>query len=64
MVQVGGKRLSLEDFSAIIFDKQSIEIDPVAADKVQASHRFLQDFSGQKLIYGINTGFGPWLNTK
>ncbi|MBN8784510.1 MAG: histidine ammonia-lyase [Sphingobacteriales bacterium SCN 48-20] len=64
MVQVGGKRLSLEDFSAIIFDKQSIEIDPVAADKVQASHRFLQDFSGQKLIYGINTGFGPMAQYK
>lgn len=64
MVQVGGKRLSLEEFSAIIFDNQPIEIDPAAAAKVEASHRFLQDFSGQKLIYGINTGFGPMAQYK
>jgi len=64
MIQVGGKRLSLDEFSAIVVDKQPIEVAATATQKVEASHRFLQDFSGQKLIYGINTGFGPMAQYK
>ncbi len=64
MVQVGAKRLTLDDFSAIIFDQQPIEVAASATEKVDASHRFLKDFSGHKLIYGINTGFGPMAQYK
>lgn len=64
MIQVGGTRLSLEDFSAILYSKEQIEIDAAALKKVNDSHQFLTEFSGQKLIYGINTGFGPMAQYK
>jgi histidine ammonia-lyase len=64
MIQVGGTRLSLEDFSAILYSKEQIEIDAAALKKVNDSHQFLKEFSGQKLIYGINTGFGPMAQYK
>lgn len=64
MMQVGGKRLSLEDFSAILYNKEQIEPDAAALKNVNASHQFLKEFAGQKLIYGINTGFGPMAQYK
>lgn len=64
MVQVGGKRLSLDDFKAILIEEKSVELDKSALDKVKAGFDFLQNFSDHKLIYGINTGFGPMAQYK
>jgi histidine ammonia-lyase len=64
MIQVGGTRLSLDDFSAILYKQELIQPDAKALKKAEASHQFLQEFSGQKLIYGINTGFGPMAQYK
>jgi histidine ammonia-lyase len=36
-----------------------VELDASALKKVSESHDFLVEFSRDKLIYGINTGFGP-----
>nr|AUN35632.1 histidine ammonia-lyase [uncultured bacterium] len=36
----------------------------MAIAKVEENHRFLQGFSSNKLIYGINTGFGPMAQYK
>ena len=33
-------------------------------EKVAANHQFLKNFSNEKLIYGINTGFGPMAQYK
>lgn len=64
MIQVGGKQLSLKDFEEILLNKKQIAIQPEGLEKVKTSFEFLQQFSGHKLIYGINTGFGPMAQYK
>ncbi|HRO83709.1 MAG TPA: aromatic amino acid ammonia-lyase [Niabella sp.] len=64
MIKVGGSRLTLEDFKAILFDGKLIELDPLSVEKVQAGFEFLKNFIDHKLIYGINTGFGPMAQYK
>jgi len=59
MIYVGGKLLSLNDLSDILFKKIEIELDTTAVEKVDTNFQFLKKFSANKLIYGINTGFGP-----
>lgn len=51
--------LKLEDFSKIIFSNDSIEIDEKVLERVEESFNFLKEFSSNKVIYGVNTGFGP-----
>src|SRR5450432_916343 len=64
MVEIGALRLSFEKFSEIVFKEDSISLNPAALSKVDASFRFLKNFSTGKLIYGINTGFGPMAQYK
>lgn len=64
MITVGEKRLSLQDFNAIIIDGQPITLDEAALQRVNTSFEFLKQFSSHKLIYGINTGFGPMAQYK
>ncbi|MBX3241903.1 MAG: aromatic amino acid lyase [Chitinophagaceae bacterium] len=63
MIHVGGS-LSLNSFSDIILKNKKIELDSAALERMLVNHRFLQHFSDQKLIYGINTGFGPMAQYK
>ena len=51
--------LNLEDYKKILFNQEKIEIGNEALKRVEESYHFLLDFSKDKLIYGINTGFGP-----
>ena len=51
--------LNLEDFKTIIFSNTSIEISTDVIKRVEESFNFLKEFSGNKVIYGVNTGFGP-----
>jgi len=64
MIKVGAGRLTLEDFGKILYNGEKIELDAAAVKKVDDSHQFLKNFSSQKLIYGINTGFGPMAQYK
>ena len=64
MIPVGQKPLSLDDFSDILYHKKKITLDGAALEKVAANFRFLTEFSADKLIYGINTGFGPMAQYK
>jgi histidine ammonia-lyase len=59
MVSIGAKGLTLDDFNKILYAGEKIDLDQTALDKVIESHEFLKSFSKDKLIYGINTGFGP-----
>jgi histidine ammonia-lyase len=59
MILVGQSTLSLHDFSELLFEHQEIVLDGAALKKVDLNHNFLKKFSSNKLIYGINTGFGP-----
>ncbi|HEX9980527.1 MAG TPA: aromatic amino acid ammonia-lyase [Flavobacterium sp.] len=51
--------LSLEEFVSIIFRNNKVDISQAVLDRVDESFRFLKDFSENKVIYGVNTGFGP-----
>jgi histidine ammonia-lyase len=64
MVHVGEGALSLTDFSNILFKGKEVFLGKTAMEKVEINYRFLKNFSFNKLIYGINTGFGPMAQYK
>src|ERR1700760_3030229 len=64
MISVGQSALSLNDFSELIFKHQEVALDKAALNKVNTNFEFLKKFSSHKLIYGINTGFGPMAQYK
>lgn len=51
--------LSLADFVAIVFKKSDVELSKGVLNRVEESFNFLEKFSKNKVIYGVNTGFGP-----
>ena len=51
--------LTIEDFTSIIFNTNKIEVSSAVIDRVEESFTFLKTFSENKVIYGVNTGFGP-----
>jgi histidine ammonia-lyase len=58
------KQLTLNDCNEVFFKGRQISIPPSSLKKVEDSHEFLKKFSKNKLIYGINTGFGPMAQYK
>ena len=58
MLQIG-KSICLDDVLRVAVQGESVSVDGKALDAVMHCHQFLKDFSGDKVIYGINTGFGP-----
>lgn len=59
MVSIGDRYLALEDLIAIVEQNRKVELNDTATRKVYQSYYFLKEFIKEKLIYGINTGFGP-----
>jgi histidine ammonia-lyase len=59
MVAIGSKSLSLNEVASLLFGDAELTLDAAALQQVEASYSFLKAFSAKKLIYGINTGFGP-----
>lgn len=59
MVSLGGKLLDIATFEQVVLQRKNINISAGAIKEVTRSYDFLQSFSKDKLIYGINTGFGP-----
>lgn len=51
--------LSIEDFTSIIFNNNKVAVSDSVIKRVEESFNFLNEFSGNKVIYGVNTGFGP-----
>jgi histidine ammonia-lyase len=51
--------MGLDEFSDLLFGEKKIALETVAMERIDLNFRFLRDFSADKLIYGINTGFGP-----
>ncbi len=64
MIAVGGMMLSVEDISEILYKGKSLTLTAASLEKVGENHDFLKQFSSNKLIYGINTGFGPMAQYK
>ncbi|SIO08319.1 HAL/PAL/TAL family ammonia-lyase [Chitinophaga niabensis] len=59
MVVLGSKVLSLEEVHRVLFEGEELVLDKAAVQNVNDNFEFLKKFSSKKLIYGINTGFGP-----
>ena len=59
MFTIGNQNITLNDFYNILFNGNQIEISADAIERVNNSFDFLKGFSREKIIYGINTGFGP-----
>ena len=64
MIYIGAKPLSLNNFSDILYKGKKVMLDKAAVEKVAVNFQFLKNFSSNKLIYGINTGFGPMAQYK
>jgi len=64
IIKIGAEKLTLSTCKQILIDNQAIEIDDAALQKVYESHYFLKEFIKDKLIYGVNTGFGPMAQYK
>jgi histidine ammonia-lyase len=56
--------LELKDFQKIIIENEKIELDESLLSRVDKSFQFLKEFSKNKVIYGVNTGFGPMAQFK
>ena len=64
MITVGEKDLSVQDINSILFEQNEVNLSKEALAKVDKTFHFLNEFSKGKLIYGINTGFGPMAQYK
>ncbi|MDR1671691.1 MAG: aromatic amino acid ammonia-lyase [Alistipes sp.] len=51
--------LSLQNIKEIIFAQKKIATTKTQLQSVETGYLFLREFSKNKIIYGINTGFGP-----
>jgi histidine ammonia-lyase len=58
------QKLTLDLVNQYIFEGKEIEIDQDTITTLEKSFSFLNTFSKNKIIYGINTGFGPMAQFK
>lgn len=58
------KKLTIELIEEIVFGGNNYELDTKQFDKLSSSFEFLKEFSEDKIIYGINTGFGPMVQVR
>ncbi len=63
MPEIKGK-LGIEEFYKVIFKNEPLTVNDTVFETVQESFDFLKEFSKNKVIYGVNTGFGPMAQYK
>ena len=51
--------MTITDIENFLFQGQMLNLTAEEQKKIQNSYNFLNDFAKDKVIYGINTGFGP-----
>ena len=56
MVQGG---FNLHSLKSVLFGKERVKLSAADYDRLDASFSFLEAFAKDRVIYGINTGFGP-----
>ncbi|MDR5590342.1 aromatic amino acid ammonia-lyase [Christiangramia sp. SM2212] len=56
--------LNFDDFYKVLFENEKIELGKESESRITESFEFLKDFSRNKIIYGVNTGFGPMAQYK
>src|SRR5690554_360412 len=57
-------KLEISDFEKTIFKNEAVQLHKDIIERVQGSFNFLKEFSENKIIYGVNTGFGPMAQYK
>ncbi len=63
MPDIKGK-LGIEEFYNVIFKEETVTVADEVFQTVEQSFEFLKNFSKNKVIYGVNTGFGPMAQYK
>src|SRR5574344_731760 len=58
MIEIN-KELSEKEIELIVLGKEKIALSASAKEAIENCFDFLKEFSAKKIIYGINTGFGP-----
>ncbi|HNF72917.1 MAG TPA: aromatic amino acid ammonia-lyase, partial [Chitinophagaceae bacterium] len=58
-IEITGGDLTLKDFNKIVFENAQVSLNKAAVTELDKCFHFLKSWSEKKLIYGINTGFGP-----
>ena len=59
MIHISREALTCGEMQELLFNDAKISIEKETLERIEKSFRFLIDFSKDKIIYGINTGFGP-----
>jgi histidine ammonia-lyase len=59
MVILGEADLNAETAYKIIYENEQIQVSDLVVYNAEENFQFLKRFSADKIIYGINTGFGP-----
>lgn len=63
MLELQGE-LNIADFEKVIFKNKAVHLHKDTLKTIQSSFDFLEGFSENKIIYGVNTGFGPMAQYK
>lgn len=58
-IKITEDNVSISDIEQLLFGESKIEISSKVEENVTKSFQFLKNFSADKVIYGVNTGFGP-----
>lgn len=58
-MEIGKGNLDINQFNGIVSGNEKVQLSSEALKRVSDSFAFLQQFAKDKVIYGINTGFGP-----
>lgn len=58
-IEITGGDLTLREFYDIVYEKSEVVLNKAALTEIDKCFKFLKQYSDKKLIYGINTGFGP-----
>ena len=64
MIELSDGILSIEQFDHIVNHEEKITLSAHLLHEASVNFHFLKDFSADKVIYGINTGFGPMAQYK
>ena len=64
MGAIGQNALALKEFCDIVFNNIPVELNAEDLGRVNENFTFLKSFSSNKIIYGVNTGFGPMAQYK
>lgn len=59
MIEAGENKLTLNNVFDVLYKNEKIEISEQTLKRATDNFNFLRDFAKDKVIYGINTGFGP-----